>query len=200
MDKGQIDYCYKMGWITTSQMAKQLGIDMWTCQGTLATIPDHECQSIGTHYPKDMQKDGVQVPITVQVKQGCLGSPGMAGGWDLLHRQLGGNLLQMSSTRVNWEIDKPRISLYIMTFHVSTGRSASLKLQSNLSAATGSSVGSWYGATYGWASDSAASMRLRGSKTSMRSRSPRAALSDVRSFLLKGWRSRLGKLWTKRSV
>ena len=36
----------------------------------------------------------------------------------------------------------PRISLYIMTFHVSTGRSASLKLQSNFSAATGSSVGS----------------------------------------------------------
>ena len=80
--------------------------------------------------------------ITAQLKQSCLGIPGMAGGWDLLYRQLGGNLLQMSSTRVNWEIDTPRISLYIMTFHVSTGRSASLKLQSNFSAATGSSVGS----------------------------------------------------------
>lgn len=35
---------------------------------------------------------------------------------------------------------KSRISEYIMTFHVSTGRSASLKLQSNSSSATGSSV------------------------------------------------------------
>ena len=39
--------------------------------------------------------------------------------------------------------DVPSISLYIMTFQVSTGRSASLKLQSNFSAASGSSVGSW---------------------------------------------------------
>lgn len=37
----------------------------------------------------------------------------------------------------------PKISLYIITFQVSTGRSASLKLQSNASAAAGSSVGSW---------------------------------------------------------
>ena len=36
----------------------------------------------------------------------------------------------------------PRISLYIMTFQVSTGKSASLNDQSNGSAATGSSVGS----------------------------------------------------------
>lgn len=35
---------------------------------------------------------------------------------------------------------------YIIIFQVSTGRSASLKLQSNFSSATGSSVGSWYGA------------------------------------------------------
>jgi hypothetical protein len=32
---------------------------------------------------------------------------------------------------------------HIMIFHVSTGKSASLKDQSNFSSATGSSVGSW---------------------------------------------------------
>jgi hypothetical protein len=37
---------------------------------------------------------------------------------------------------------------HIMIFQVSTGRSASLKDQSNFSSATGSSVGSWYGARY----------------------------------------------------
>jgi hypothetical protein len=35
---------------------------------------------------------------------------------------------------------------HIMIFQVSTGKSASLKDQSNFSSATGSSVGSWYGA------------------------------------------------------
>lgn len=38
------------------------------------------------------------------------------------------------------------------TFHVSTGKSASLNDQSNGSGATGSSVGSWYGARYSCAS------------------------------------------------
>lgn len=38
------------------------------------------------------------------------------------------------------------VATYIIIFQVSTGRSASLKLQSNFSSATGSSVGSWYGA------------------------------------------------------
>lgn len=52
-------------------------------------------------------------------------------------RWLGNGILQCK------ENHRPRISLYIMTFHVSTGRSASLKLQSNFSSATGSSVGSW---------------------------------------------------------
>jgi hypothetical protein len=37
----------------------------------------------------------------------------------------------------------PRALTYIMIFQVSTGRSASLKDQSNFSSATGSSVGSW---------------------------------------------------------
>lgn len=37
---------------------------------------------------------------------------------------------------------KSRISEYIITFHVSTGRSASLKLQSKASSASGSSVSS----------------------------------------------------------
>ena len=37
---------------------------------------------------------------------------------------------------------KPKISLYIITFQLSTGKSASLKLQSNFSCASGSSVGS----------------------------------------------------------
>lgn len=41
------------------------------------------------------------------------------------------------------------VGTHIMIFHVSTGRSASLKDQSNFSSATGSSVGSWYGARYG---------------------------------------------------
>jgi hypothetical protein len=36
-----------------------------------------------------------------------------------------------------------RALTYIMIFQVSTGRSASLKDQSNFSSATGSSVGSW---------------------------------------------------------
>lgn len=38
---------------------------------------------------------------------------------------------------------KSRISEYIITFHVSTGRSASLNDQSKASSASGSSVGSW---------------------------------------------------------
>ena len=37
----------------------------------------------------------------------------------------------------------PRISEYIITFHVSMGRSASLKLQSKVSSASGSSAGLW---------------------------------------------------------
>lgn len=61
----------------------------------------------------------------------------------------------------------PKISEYIITFHVSTGRSASLKLQSNLLLVTGSSLGSWYGETYSSARHSVAVMRLRGSNTSI---------------------------------
>lgn len=58
---------------------------------------------------------------------------------------------------------------YIMIFHVSTGRSASLKLQSNFSWAMGSSLGSWYGARYSCARASVAVIRFLGSNTSMRS-------------------------------
>lgn len=41
----------------------------------------------------------------------------------------------------SWKLQM--IVAYIMIFHVSTGKSASLKLQSNFSSATGSSEGSW---------------------------------------------------------
>jgi len=70
--------------------------------------------------------------------------------------------------------DKPRISEYIMTFQVSTGRSASLKLQSNTSEAAGSSVGSWYGARYSWDRASVAEIRVLGSNTNIFSRRSRA--------------------------
>ena len=56
---------------------------------------------------------------------------------------------------------------YIIIFQVSTGKSASLKDQSNFSFATGSSVGSWYGARYSWARPFAALMRCFGSNTSI---------------------------------
>ncbi len=72
------------------------------------------------------------------------------------------------------EVFIPRISAYIITFQVSTGRSASLKLQSNFSAAIGSPEGSWYGETYSCSSDTEASIRFRGSKTSIFSRRSRA--------------------------
>ena len=75
---------------------------------------------------------------------------------------------------------------YIMTFHVSTGRSASLKDQSNFSSASGSSVGSWYGARYSCASAWPALTRFRGSKTSMSSRS---AMAWPRS----AWKARAGE-------
>lgn len=63
-----------------------------------------------------------------------------------------------------------RSSPYIMIFHVSTGRSASLNDQSNFSSATGSSLGSWYGARYSCAKPSPARTRILGSKTSIFSR------------------------------
>src|SRR5271170_3080033 len=53
------------------------------------------------------------------------------------------------------------------TFHVSTGRSASLKDQSNFSAASGSSVGSWYGARYSCSRDCFASILDRGLNTNI---------------------------------
>jgi hypothetical protein len=53
------------------------------------------------------------------------------------------------------------------TFHVSTGRSASLKDQSNFSPASGSSVGSWYGWRYSCSRDSFASIRARGLNTNI---------------------------------
>lgn len=61
-----------------------------------------------------------------------------------LARRLGGNLHRKSKPEhsKHEELCVPRISEYIMTFQVSTGKSASLKLQSNFSAASGSSVGS----------------------------------------------------------
>lgn len=63
------------------------------------------------------------------------------------HRRPDGNLGYHNSRLAtiffhNWQCNTPRISRYIMTFHLSTGRSASLKLQSNFSEATGSSVAS----------------------------------------------------------
>lgn len=74
-----------------------------------------------------------------------------------------------------------------MIFQVSTGRSASLKDQSNFSSATGSSVGSWYGERYGSASASPARTRFRGSKTNMRSRSSMAAeVSKQSEYLIQG--------------
>ena len=57
----------------------------------------------------------------------------------------------------------------IMIFQVSTGKSASLKDQSNFSSAAGSSVGSWYGERYGWASAPVAVIRFWGSNTNIRS-------------------------------
>lgn len=71
------------------------------------------------------------------------------------------------------------ISSYIMIFQVSTGKSASLNDQSNFSSATGSSVGSWYGARYSWASASPALIRFLGSKTSIRSSKSIAMISSA---------------------
>ena len=82
--------------------------------------------------------------------------------------------------------DAPRISLYIMTFHVSTGKSASLKLQSNFSSATGSSVGSWYGATYSCSRVCVASIRFLGSKTSIFSKRS-SALASVQIYAYFNW-------------
>ena len=87
----------------------------------------------------------------------------------------------------------PRISEYIITFQVSTGKSASLKLQSNCSFASGSSEGSWYGATYSCARASVAVIRFRGSKTSILSKRSRATTetSDFeRKKERKRWRTR----------
>jgi hypothetical protein len=78
-----------------------------------------------------------------------------------------------------------------MTFQVSVGRSASLKLQSNFSPATGSSVGSWYGETYSCASDSDAVMRLTGSNTSIFS--SRSSAGDA----LNGWKRRERQVRTR---
>lgn len=94
----------------------------------------------------------------------------------------------------------PRISEYIMTFHVSTGKSASLKLQSKTSAATGSSVGSWYGARYSCDRASVAEIRVRGSKTSIFSSRSSASGSALANFVLKGTFSRFGSDWTNRRV
>ena len=66
-----------------------------------------------------------------------------------------------------------------MIFQVSTGRSASLNDQSNFSSALGSSVGSWYGARYGWASASSALTRFLGSKTSMFSSRSMAVFGEL---------------------
>lgn len=71
---------------------------------------------------------------------------------------------------------------YIMIFHVSTGRSASLKLQSNFSWAMGSSLGSWYGARYSCARASVAVIRFLGSNTSMRSSRSIATTAKVSIF------------------
>lgn len=109
------------------------------------------------------------------------------------------------------------ISSYIMIFQVSTGRSASLNDQSNFSSATGSSVGSWYGARYSWASASPALIRFLGSKTSIRSSK---SIAKTRQFQMwqdrrkegipagsaflnlaaSGWRSRFGRDCTNRRV
>lgn len=110
----------------------------------------------------------------------------------------------------------------IIIFHVSTGRSASLKLQSNFSSAMGSSVGSWYGVRYSWANASVAVIRFLGSNTSILSNRSIAAHSvrlklcreshahflfshipDGSAFLnlfLRGCRSRLGSDLTNRRV
>ena len=62
---------------------------------------------------------------------------------------------------------RARSNTHIIIFHVSIGRSASLKDQSNFSSATGSSVGSWYGDRYSCARPPAAVIRFFGSKTSI---------------------------------
>jgi hypothetical protein len=77
-------------------------------------------------------------------------------------------------------------STYIIIFQVSTGKSASLKDQSNFVSATGSSVGSWYGATYSWARASPAGIRFRGSKTSIRSR--RSTAGRVSKYVDEGFK------------
>lgn len=84
----------------------------------------------------------------------------------------------------------PRISEYIITFQVSTGKSASLKLQSNCSFASGSSEGSWYGATYSCARASVAVIRFRGSKTSILSKSSRA-ITEMSDFERKKERTKV---------
>lgn len=65
------------------------------------------------------------------------------------------------SSRILIDVDKQNAT-HIMIFHVSTGKSASLKDQSNFSSATGSSVSSWYGARYGAASAASALIRSFG--------------------------------------
>lgn len=97
-------------------------------------------------------------------------------------------------------LNLPRMSEYIITFQVSTGRSASLNDQSNTSAATGSSVGSWYGARYSCASPSVAEIRVRGSKTSIFSSRSSDSGSALGNFVANGTFSRLGRLWTNRRV
>ena len=66
---------------------------------------------------------------------------------DLGRRRCYGNLLvervSLEHILCMFSAHSPRISLYIITFQVSTGKSASLKLQSKGSSASGSSVGSW---------------------------------------------------------
>lgn len=79
------------------------------------------------------------------------------------------------------------------TRHVSTGRSASLKLQSKAWSATGSSVGSWYGARYSWLRASAAVIRFFGSNTSIFSKRSSASGSAFLNLWLKGTRSRFGR-------
>jgi len=87
-----------------------------------------------------------------------------------------------------------------MTFQVSTGKSASLKLQSNTSAAAGSSVGSWYGARYSCERASGAEIRVRGSNTSIFSSKSSASGSALGNLVWNGTFSLFGKDWTNRRV
>ena len=97
----------------------------------------------------------------------------------LLARRRCGSLESQNTCEVVVSLTAGRDShmyTHIMIFHVSTGRSASLKDQSNFSSATGSSVGSWYGDKYSCARPAPAFIRFRGSKTSICSR--RSTASD----------------------